>query len=89
MQIRDATERRWFVLKRPRRNINGGSETEVTVTSKRHAQAGRAKRCKREEKPASIGGAAYLLQGLAIGLDPVVDLTPLPAAPLPLTDTEA
>ena len=51
-------ERRWFVLKRPRRNINGGSETEVTVTSKRHAQAGRAKRCKREEKPASIGGAA-------------------------------
>ena len=39
-----------------------------------------------EEKPASIGGAAYLLQGLAIGLDPVVDLTPLPAAPLPLTD---
>ena len=28
-------ERRWFVLERPRRDTNGGSETEVTVTSKR------------------------------------------------------
>ena len=37
-------ERRWFVRKRPRRDINLGSETEVTVTSKRHAQAERAKR---------------------------------------------
>ena len=46
-------ERRWFVLKRPRRDINGGRETEVTVTSKRHAQAERAKRYKREEKAAS------------------------------------
>ena len=27
-------ERRWFVLKRPRCDINGGSETAVTVTSK-------------------------------------------------------
>ena len=27
-------ERRWFVLERPRRDTNGGSETEVTVTSK-------------------------------------------------------
>ena len=25
-------ERRWFVLERPRRDTNGGSETEVTVT---------------------------------------------------------
>ena len=37
-------ERRWFVRKRPRRDINLGSETQVTVTSKRHAQAERAKR---------------------------------------------
>ena len=28
-------ERRWFVLKRPRSDINGESESEVTVTSKR------------------------------------------------------
>ena len=35
----DERERRWFVLERPRRDTNGGSETEVTVTSKRHAQA--------------------------------------------------
>ena len=28
------SERRWFVLERPRRDTNGGSETEVTVTSK-------------------------------------------------------
>ena len=27
-------ERHWFVLERPRRDTNGGSETEVTVTSK-------------------------------------------------------
>ena len=26
-------ERRWFVLERPRRDTNGGRETEVTVTS--------------------------------------------------------
>ena len=31
-------ERRWFVLERPRRDINGGSETEVTVTSKLQAK---------------------------------------------------
>ena len=31
-------ERRWFVLNRPRCDINGESETEVTVTSKQHAQ---------------------------------------------------
>ena len=37
--------------------INGGTETEVTVTSKRHAQAERAKKEKREEKAAVIGGA--------------------------------
>ena len=37
-------ERRLFVLKRPRCDINGGSETEVTVTSKRHAQAEKAKK---------------------------------------------
>ena len=50
-------ERRWFVSKRLRRDKNGGSETEVTVTSKRHTQAARAKRYKRKEKAASIGGA--------------------------------
>ena len=32
-------ERRWFVLERPRRDTNGGSETEVTVTSERQAKA--------------------------------------------------
>ena len=31
-------ERRWFVLKRPRCDISGESETEVTETSKQHAQ---------------------------------------------------
>ena len=31
-------------VRQPRRDINLGSETEVTVTSKRHAQAERAKR---------------------------------------------
>ena len=31
---RPPRERRWFVLERPRRDTNGGSETEVTVTSK-------------------------------------------------------
>ena len=36
-----ASERRWFVLKRPRCDINGESENEVTVTSKQHAQRGR------------------------------------------------
>ena len=34
-------ERRWFVLERPRRDTNGGSETEVTVTSKLQANAER------------------------------------------------
>ena len=36
-------ERRWFVLKRSRRDTNGvtngGSETEVTVTSEQQAKA--------------------------------------------------
>ena len=45
------------MLKRPRCETNEGSETEVTVTSKRHAQAeespGRAKKWKREEEAAS------------------------------------
>ena len=54
-------ERRWFVLQRPRRDTNGGSETEVTVTSKLQANAERnkeiEKRQKREEKAASFGGA--------------------------------
>ena len=54
-------ERRWFVLERPRRDTNGGSETEVTVTSKLQANAERnkeiEKRQKREEKAASFGGA--------------------------------
>ena len=55
--------RRWFVpvLERPRRDTNGGSETEVTVTSKPQAKAERNKemdkRQKREEKAASFGGA--------------------------------
>ena len=53
-------ERRWFVLERPRRDTNGGSETEVTVTSKLQANAERnkeiEKRQKREEKAASSGG---------------------------------
>ena len=31
---RFSRERRWFVLERPRRDTNGGSETKVTVTSK-------------------------------------------------------
>ena len=42
-------ERR-FVLKRPRRDINGGGETEVTITSKRHAQAERASTEQRGER---------------------------------------
>ena len=36
-------ERRWFVLERLRRDTNGGSETEVTVTSKLPANAERNK----------------------------------------------
>ena len=56
-----ARERRWFVLERPRRDINGGSETAVTLTSKLQANAERnkeiEKRQKREEKAASFGGA--------------------------------
>ena len=47
-------ERRWFVLNRPRRDTNGGGETEVTVTSKLQANAERnkeiEKRQKREER---------------------------------------
>ena len=35
-------ERRWFVSKRPRRDTNGGSETEVTGTSQQQAKAERA-----------------------------------------------
>ena len=54
-------ERRWFVLERPRRDTNGGGETEVTVTSKLQANEERnketEKRQKREEKAASFGGA--------------------------------
>ena len=33
-------ERRWFVLERPRRDTNGGSESEVTVTSKLPSKGG-------------------------------------------------
>ena len=36
--------RRWFVSKRPRRDTNGGSETEVTETEKRQAKEEREKR---------------------------------------------
>ena len=57
----DERDRRWFVLERPRRDTNGGSETEVTVTSKLQANTERnketEKRHKREEKAASFGGA--------------------------------
>ena len=60
------TERRWFVLERPRRDTNGGSETEVTVTSKLQANAERnkeiQKRQKREEKAASFGGAVRVIR---------------------------
>ena len=31
---KSSLEKRWFVLKRPRRDINGGSETGATVTSR-------------------------------------------------------
>ena len=59
-------ERRWFVLERPRRDTNGGSETEVTVTSKLQANAERnkeiQKRQKREEKAASFGGAVRVIR---------------------------
>ena len=59
--LKKERERRWFVLERPRRDTNGGSETEVTVTSKLQANAERnkeiEKRQKREEKAASFGGA--------------------------------
>ena len=48
-------ERRWFVLKRPRRDINGGSETEVTVTSKRQAKVERAKRRKEKRRLHPLG----------------------------------
>ena len=44
VSLRCVFERRWFVLKRPRRDMNGKSETEVTVTSKRHVRAERTKR---------------------------------------------
>ena len=54
-------ERRWFVLERPRRDTNGGSETEATVTSKLQASAERnteiETRQERDEKAASFGGA--------------------------------
>ena len=36
--ITNGRERRWFLSERTRRDTNGGSETEVTVTSKLHAQ---------------------------------------------------
>ena len=55
-------ERRWFVLERPRRDTNGGSETEVTVTSKLQANAERnkeiEKRQKREPEEELRGGGA-------------------------------
>ena len=54
-------ERRWFVLERPRRDTNGGSETEVTVnlkaTNKCRKNREIEKRQKREEKAASFWGA--------------------------------
>ena len=43
-------------IKRPRCETNGGSESEVTVSSKRHAQVERAKEEKRENA-ASMRGA--------------------------------
>ena len=46
-------------IKRPRCDTNEGCDIEVTVSSsaKLHARAERAKKQKREEKAASIGGA--------------------------------
>ena len=39
VRVEEQQGRRWFVLERPRRDTNGGSETEVTVTSKLQANA--------------------------------------------------
>ena len=41
-------ERGWFVLERPRRDTNGGSETEVTVTSKQPSKYRKKQGEKRE-----------------------------------------
>ena len=52
-------ERRWFVLKRPRSDINGESESEVTVTSKLHAQRGiQNKEEDQGRKPLIVGPVA-------------------------------
>ena len=39
-EVGQERERRWFVLERPRRDTNGGSETEVTVTSRLQEEKG-------------------------------------------------
>ena len=66
LRLRDnvcSARERWFVLKRPRCDINQGCDTKVTVTSSEelHTQAERAKEQKRAEnlteKAASSGGA--------------------------------
>ena len=44
-------------IRRQRCDTHGGSETEVTVTSKLHAQAERTKKQKGEEKAKSWGGS--------------------------------
>ena len=41
-------ERRWFVLERPRRDTNGGSETEVTVSSKLPSKRRKKQRDRKE-----------------------------------------
>ena len=43
-------ERRWFVLERPRRDTNGGSETEVTVTSKLPSKYRKKQRGRKEKR---------------------------------------
>ena len=56
--------------KRPRRDINGGSETEVTVTSKRHAQATRTSNADHDER--EKGG--FLLKIPRCDIDGVVEV---------------
>ena len=50
-------------MKRPRCDLNGVGEYEVTVTSERHAQAERTKKQKREEKATSWGRLRIVAEG--------------------------
>ena len=58
-------ERRWFVLERPRRDTNGGSETEVTVTSKLQANAERHEEIEKRQKR----GVLLMISGLTSRLE--------------------